>query len=112
MNISLFKMLLLLFFLAVSQNCTNPVVLPLEEEKLVQVLADVHFAEAALNHLNHRKKEKSAELYYQQIFEIQDVKQEDFDSSMAILRKNTDLMHQVYTKVMDEMDRRKAKLED
>jgi hypothetical protein len=83
----------------------RPARLPLKEDKLVQVLADVHVAEAALQGLLGRTKDSMANVYYDQICIIHGVDRLLFDSAMQILQEDPERMERIYAEVMKEMER-------
>lgn len=83
--------------------------LPLEEEQLVDVLADVHIAEAAGQQLRGATKDSVMQVYYAQICSIHRVDQEDFMRSMKQLRDEPKRLHQLYEKVTESIERTSAK---
>ena len=83
-------------------------------EKLVNILVDIHFVEGAMLSVRPAEKDSMRDYYYNQIFEIHGIEEEDFDQDMDILKSNPDMMEKVYDKVIEnlgEMDE-KAKKED
>ncbi|MDX1665670.1 MAG: DUF4296 domain-containing protein, partial [Saprospiraceae bacterium] len=66
--------------------------LSLEEEKMIQVLADVHLAEAAMQNTSGPVKDSIAEVYYRQIYEIHDLSEQEFEENMRILRRNPKIL--------------------
>lgn len=85
--------------------------LPLDEDKLVKVLIDVHVAEAALQSLRGQTKDSISNIYYGQIFQIHDMSQADFEAAMLILRDDPWRMEALYAKIMAEMERQDAETE-
>lgn len=90
-----------LFFIFFFASCgkSDPKI-PIEEEKLVKLLADVHLAEAAMQDMYGETKDSTAHVYYQQIYHLHEVNHIIFDSSMAILRRNPSYASKVYGQVM------------
>ena len=94
----------------VISSCEKPQTLPLEEDKLIRVLADIHIAESALGQLNGKQKDTAAYVIYDQIYTIHEVREADVDSTLAILKRSPEKMSKIYEKVMIEME--KMKLQD
>lgn len=88
----------------------RPVRLPVEEGKLILMLADVHVAEAALQGLLGRTKDSMANVYYDQICSIHGVGRPLFDSALQILQEEPERMELIYAEVMKEMERLDAAL--
>ncbi len=85
--------------------------LEVKEDKLVDILIDVHIAEAAVQNLRGETHDRIINLYYEQIFGIHGVEREEFESTMAYLREKPDRMEAIYAEVMAEMERREAQKE-
>lgn len=88
----------------------RPMRLPVEEDKLIRMLADVHVAEAALQGLLGHTKDSMANVYYDQICSIHGVDRPLFDSALQILQEEPERMEQIYAEVMKEMERLDAAL--
>lgn len=101
------KKKLLAFFtiLLISLSCTKEEALPVEEDKLVEVIRDIHIAEAAIQNLIGVTKDSVGEIYYDQIFEMHDVRKADFDSAMSILRTEPERFGLIYDEVLSDMER-------
>lgn len=89
-------------------GCNTEEPRPLTDDQLVEVLADVHLAEAAIAALPRREKDTLIDRYYQQIMEIHGVLRADFDSTMVLLKQKPDELSQVYEKVLEEIDKNKT----
>jgi Domain of unknown function (DUF4296) len=106
MKILQFPLLLLWFIVGCSSQQTET--LPISEEKLVKLMFDVHVAEGALSqHPGGPKKDSIADVYYNQVAEIQQVDRAVLDTCLAILQRNPDLSKEVYEKVMEMMDKKR-----
>jgi hypothetical protein len=106
-----YSLVLPLAFLMSSCQNDNPPELPLPEEQLVKVLADVHIAEAAGQQLRGETKDSVMQVYYEQICTMHGVNQEDFKTSMELLRNEPGRLHLVYEKVMEQIERIDAQTE-
>jgi hypothetical protein len=78
------------------------------ESELVNLLIDVHVAEAAVQDLYGETKDSVGRVYYEQIYQIHGIDQIVFDTTLAVLRRNPEYAGSVYQKVMQEIDRRQA----
>ncbi len=85
--------------------CGKKEKLPLSEQELVSVLVDVHAAEAALVHLTAEDKDSLARIYYDQIMEIHGVKREDFDTCVAMMMRDPELMQEIYEQVTEAVNK-------
>ncbi len=82
--------------------------LPVPEEQLVKVLADIHLAEVAGHNLFGLKKDSVEALYYRQIFTIHQIDSADFFHSMELLRKEPEHMRAVYDQVIELLGKMEA----
>jgi len=82
--------------------------LPIDEEKLKEILIDVHLAEAALQPIISVKKDSLTDLYFSQVFEIHQVHPVDFEASMEILQKDPDRMRKLYRELTEEVKKKKT----
>ena len=93
-------------FIIVFARCNKQEQLPILEDKLVAVLADVHVAEVVVEPESQVIKDSLTYLYYLQIFERNGVKKIEFDSSMSVLSRNPDMMERVYKQVVEKIKNR------
>lgn len=108
------KILFLLLILSIwITGCgkEKPHALPVSEEKMVQVLADVHLAEAALQSLYGNEKDSTAQVYYQQIYLIHNIDEEQFEKTMQLIRRQPETAEHIYGQVMEELSKREAEAE-
>lgn len=92
------KMMVVTIVLALT-SCNSRERFPIEEEKLIDVLVDTHFADAALVHVNQTKKDSMAVFYYNQIYERNGITAAQLDTSLAILRRDPLTTWKIYQKV-------------
>lgn len=84
-----------------------------EEEKMVEVMVDVHLAEAILRN----KKISGEELdiitsdYYSRIFDKHDITKKQFDSSLVYYEKNVDQFNEIYEEVIVKLNKKQRKAE-
>ncbi|MBI5916536.1 MAG: DUF4296 domain-containing protein [Bacteroidetes bacterium] len=100
----------LISIISMLAGCSSEPALPLSREKLVDVLMDIHIAEAALAQITTGPKRDSlAELYYNQVAEIHGIDRETLDTSLAILQRNPGLMKDIYEQVLAEVEKKRLK---
>ena len=93
-----FLMLFLLSFWACKEK--EIFVLPMNEAKLVDVLCDVHIAEAAMKNLPEFQDSLGA-AYYEQIYKIHKIDGDVFRETMELIRKRPAELRRIYTKVSE-----------
>ena len=75
------------------------VVLPMDEEKVIALLGDMHFANAA-SKIHMREKRDSMKLIYEdQVFVINDISREDYENLIKILESDLNLYYDIEKKV-------------
>lgn len=95
-------------------SCCTPeqVESPLEEEVLANVIADIHIAEAALQSVSAYFKDSMSTVYYDQIFTIHNVTEEDFLLAMELMREDPKKLVDVYAKVTDILSEQEVGLKE
>ena len=79
--------------------CENQFNAPISEQKLIEVLVDVHTAEALTETEKQEVRDSMNGIYYAQIFEHHGVNKKDFDSTMSIYAHNPERFDTVYHRV-------------
>jgi BMFP domain-containing protein YqiC len=92
--------------------CQENKVVSIEEEKLIDILIDMHIAEAASQKLYGEAKDSVTNVYYDQIFDLHEVPRETFEVYMEELGADPQRLQALYEKVIDKMARLEAGLED
>jgi len=77
--------------------------LPVPEKKLIEVLTDAHYAEAALQEVYGNQKDSLKRVYYQEIFQLHQVTEEQLTKSMDILRKDPIRLDKIYQKILENL---------
>jgi len=85
-------------------SCESETRLPIEEEKLVDILRDIHIAEAAMQNLIGVTKDSFGIIYYNQVLGLYGVERAVFDTTMERLRKDPERLSVVYEKVIKQLD--------
>lgn len=102
-----YTIIISILFLSLA-SCDEQIQPPIDQEKMVKILADIHLSESASKSLPNRQKDTVLAKYYEQIMEIHEVSKADFDSTIVILKKNPSEMLKVYEKVMEHIDTEKT----
>ena len=90
-------------------NRGKPVI---KKAKMVEILADIHLAQALLEQEPMFPQDTKKEYYYCHILERHGVTEELFDSAIGWYAANTDIFEQVYADVIAKLEREKKELED
>lgn len=78
--------------------------IPLSEEKLVDIMIDMHIAEAMIEKLPVSDRDTVGHVYYRMIYREHEVSQEDFDESMKVLREDPERLNAIYVLVMEQLN--------
>ena len=76
---------------------------PIEADKLVRVLSDIHEAEVTLGALPLDKRDSAATLYYSSIFKINGVSKADFDKSFDAYMQAPAAAQALYERVVNRL---------
>lgn len=75
----------------------------IEPQKMVAVISDIHIAEVALQSVSVTLKDSLADVYYNQVFEIHGVNEEDFNHDINLIRSSSKALKSYYTKVLENL---------
>jgi hypothetical protein len=98
----LFAFALLISFLACEKSLNTPI----SEDKLVDILIDLHTAEAAVQDEQQRVRDSMTKIYYQQIFDKHQVSKADFDTTLATYSRHPIRFDTVYNHVLERLKQR------
>jgi hypothetical protein len=79
--------------------CSKGGKMPIPQKRLVLVTVDMHYAEAAVQNVYGKQKDSLLKVYYQEIFQLHKVKQEDYIESIRILQNDSKRFDQFYNEV-------------
>ena len=82
---------------------------PIEEAKLIKVLADVHIAESIINMQIPERRDSCAKNLYSRIFKKYNVTKSDFDKSFSVYSASPQAAQVMYEKVGNELSMLEAK---
>jgi hypothetical protein len=77
--------------------------LPIPEKKLIEILTDAHYAEAALQEVYGNQKDSLKKIYYMEIFQLHHVSEEEMTKSMDILRKDPARLDEIYQLILENL---------
>ena len=92
----MFCLLISVVFVACQSNLNTPI----PEDKLIDILIDVHTAEALTEAESQRVRDSMNPIYYAQIYEKHGVTSTDFDSTMSVYAHNPERFDSVYARVI------------
>jgi hypothetical protein len=78
--------------------------IPLSEEKLVDVMIDMHIAEAMIEKLPVSDRDTVGHVYYRMIYREHGVTQADFDESIQVLREDPERLDAIYVQVLEKLN--------
>ena len=81
----------------------------LSEEKLTNILADIHISEAVTQHLSLSFRDSMVQIHLEQILEIHEVKRAIFEMDYQLLKRDPEKLQQVYQKVIERLNALKVK---
>lgn len=73
--------------------------LPYEEEKVIHILGDMHFAKSAAKVLNEEDRDSMQKVFEEQVFSIHDITKTDYENLKAILESDLTLFYDTEKKV-------------
>mgnify|MGYP006291638771 CR=1 FL=1 len=85
----------------------------LEEDKMVDVMVDVHMAEAVLRNkrISGDELDKLTSDYYSKIFSKHEITQQQFDSSIVYYEDHIKDFNEIYEKVIVRLNKKQRKAE-
>ena len=101
-----FRQYMLVLTLALSwYSCRDEEIpVPLSEDKVIDVLIDIHMAESMLDKLPVADQDTVGHVYYRMIFREHGVSQDDFDRSMAVLREDPVRLNAIYEQILEKLN--------
>ena len=92
----------LLFFVISCGEKEIPI--PLSEEKMIEVLIDIHMAESMIEKLPVLDRDTVGSVYYRMIYRTHGISKEDFDESISILREDPVRLNKVYSEILEQLN--------
>ncbi len=87
-------------------SCREKVQTSLPQDQLIDILVDVHIAEAALQGLRQETRDSLAQLYYGQIYAIHQIEHSQLEQDMRLLREHPKLAMNIYEKVLSGLSKK------
>ena len=91
-------------------GCKEPDQPSISQEKMIDILIDVHLIEASLLGFSEEQKDSLSLAYYDQIYQIHSISEEEFIEGMEYLKGHPDYMTKTYEKVLEEIDKKEAEM--
>jgi len=90
-----YRTVLFLFIVILFTSCKNdkPAEMPMEEEKIIDILTDLHFAKVASDMYDLEIRDSMYHAYRSQVFEIHNIDSSEYDKIEAYL--DSDLINQL-----------------
>lgn len=98
------RVVFLCFFLTLFACNVGQKKLPIPEKKLIQILTDVHFAEAALQDVYGIQKDSLKKVYYQEIYQLYETSEDELTKTMDILRQDPERLDKIYQFIVDNLN--------
>jgi hypothetical protein len=106
----IFLRLYVLLSMTILVSCEKQVNAPLSEEKFIQVLVDVHAAEALVQAESQVMRDSLSLGYFAQIFKRHGITQMDFDSTMNVYSREPIQFDSIYTRTERMVKRKRDSL--
>jgi hypothetical protein len=103
---------LLLLFACSKDSNSKPDRL-LSKDQMVNLLTDLHLAEAKIQTLNYKSADSGKIAYLQleeQVFTSHNITKKDYDSSFSYYNKNLAELNEIYEKTIDSIGMRQSKM--
>ena len=82
-----------------------------DEEKMINILCDVHLAEAVIQNEPGGIRDSLTEVYYEHIYRIHQTNEEEFLENRKIWFDNPERVDRLYEKILEELSRRESESE-
>ena len=87
-------------------SCNQKTNFILPENKMVDILMDLHVAEAAIANTEPTKKDSLSAIYEKQIFTLHHASEQEFKDCLKQYQREPAKMEQVYKKVTEGLNQR------
>ena len=74
------------------------------DEKMINILVDLHIAESAILSANKSQKDSIGSLYFAQVFEMHGIQDSLFYKNLNLISKNPNRTEAIYEKVVEQID--------
>ena len=101
---------LIIVFLLLVSACKKQQVPSVDQQRMINILVDIHLVEASLLGFSEEQKDSLSDLYYHQIYEIHSITEDSFLNEMKFLKSHPDYMIETYEKVLEEISKRENEL--
>ena len=95
--------------------CNETTVIPkkiepdIPQEKMIQILKDVHLAEAVSQSERTNVKDSLLAIYYDDIYRIHNITKEDLERNLKLWMSDAEVTDKLYEKVIEELSKEESK---
>jgi hypothetical protein len=100
------KIIFIFSFLSLFACKNDEIKLSIPTAKMVSILADIHVAESAAAYLSSTQKDSMTSVYYNQIYEIHNVKAEEVKQNLDMIKREPIQLEKIYKMVIDTLEGR------
>jgi len=107
----LFWMILITaIFTACNETTVNPKKIEpdIPQEKMIQILKDVHLAEAISQSERTNVKDSLLAIYYEDIYRIHNITKEDLERNLKLWMSDAEVADKLYEKVIEELSKEES----
>jgi len=79
------------------------------QEKMVEILKDIHLAEAIAQSERTNVKDSLLAIYYDDIYRIHDITKEDLERNLKLWMSDAEVTDKLYEKVIEELSKEESK---
>ncbi len=106
----IFQWVLFLALLVEASSCTKEeTAYQLTDEKLTNIITDIHVSESATQHLSLSLRDSMVQVYLGQILEIHEVSKDVFEPEYQQLKRDPEKLQLIYGKVIERLNKLKIK---
>jgi len=107
----LFWMIMItVIFAACNETTVNPEKIEpdIQEEKMVQILKDIHLAEAIAQSERINIKDSLLAIYYDDIYRIHNITKEDLERNLELWMNDAEVVDKLYEKIIEELSKEES----
>lgn len=103
-------MIVTAIFTACNETAVNPKKIEpdIPQEKMIQILKDIHLAEAISQSERTNVKDSLLAIYYDDIYRIHNITKEDLERNLKLWMSDAEMTDQLYEKVIEELSKEES----
>ncbi len=111
-TIKYFSLISLIFLFTITACNSDTSLSFAEKQKFQSVFLDILIADSAVENAPLRQRDSLKKVYYQQIFKLHDMTEQDYTSYTDRLYDNPGQAQEIYATILDSLNRLKEILDD